>query len=168
MAKKNKPTPAPTVFLHLDADGYTEVTREADPDDQWSASDTATTWHVNGISLSDRDGHQAMPADFPVEVGDTVHAVYAVYSTGDTFHRADGEYLEIISFHKDANVASKNLAGLNARRDHGSAGNDYKMTITYDSGATVERHCPWDGYFESLDYVSMSTFTVTDGGSKRY
>jgi hypothetical protein len=158
---KNKPAPAPTVFLHLDASGYTEVTREADPDDAWGANDTSTTWSADGITLSDRDGHHALPVDFPVEAGDLVYVVYAVYSTGDTFHRADGEYLEVISFHKDMNTAAKNVTALNGRRDRGSAGNDYKMTITYDSGATVERYCPWDGYFESLDYVTCSAFTVS-------
>ncbi len=158
MAKKNKPAPAPTVYLHLEASGYTEVTREADPDDEWGANDTSTTWSVDGITLHDRDGHRALPADFPVEAGDRVYVVYAVYSTGDTFHRADGEYLEVISFHKSEVTAARNVAALNVRRGRDS---DFKMVVEYDSGAKVERHCPWDGYFESLDYVTCSAFTVS-------
>ena len=137
MAKKNKPAPAPTVYLHLEASGYTEVTREADPDDEWGANDTATTWYVNGITLSDDDGQHALPADFPVEVGDRVYVVYAVYSTGDTFHRAEGEYLEVISFHKTETLAAQNSSVLSGRRDRGSAGNDFKMVVEYDSGAKI-------------------------------
>lgn len=145
------------MYLHLRASGHTEVTREADPDDRWSAADTATSWSVGGITLSDHDGHYALPADFPVEVGDLVYAVYAVYSTGDSFHRAEGEYLEIISFHKNAAIAERNIAALSVHRGRDS---DFKMLVEYDSGAKVERHCSWVGYFESLDYVTCSAFIV--------
>lgn len=156
MAKRQAKTDAPpAVYLHLDTNSWTDVTREADPDDSWGADDTSTSWTVNGISLSDKDGHQALPADFPVEVGDTVYVVYAVYSTGDSFHRADGEYLEVLSFHKNSAIAYKNKASAEGpRKDR------HDMTIEFDSGAKVQRYCPWDGYFESLDSVSVESFIV--------
>jgi hypothetical protein len=160
MAKRKQTDAAPVKYLHLECRGYTEVTREADPEDSWGADDTSTSWSVDGVSLSDKDGQHALPADFPVEAGDTVYVLYAVYSTGDTFHRADGEYLEVISFHKNGTIAHKNCAHLSSRKNRGSAGNDFQMTIEYDSGAKVQRHCPWDGYFESLDYVRVESFIV--------
>lgn len=163
MGKRKQAVNAPTVYLHLDTSSYTDVIREADPEDSWDASDTSTSWTANGIHLSEKDGHHALPADFPIVVGDTVFVVYAVYSTGDSFHRGDGAYLEVISFHKNGTLAHKNAANVKAR-----LGNDdkYAMTIEFDNGKKVTRHCPWDGYFESLDYVQVDSFTV--GASKRY
>ena len=123
MAKRKTTTPARTVqYLHLQTSSYTDVTRESDPEDRWSSDDTSTSWTVDSITLSDKDGHHALPADFPVQVGDTVHVVY---STGDSFHQAAGAYLEVISFHKDAEVASRNKAMINAR----TRGGRYKMMI---------------------------------------
>lgn len=157
MAKRQAKTDAPPVYLHLDTHSYTDVTREADPDDEWGADDTSTLWTVNGITMSDKDGYKALPADFPVEVGDTVYVVYAVYSTGDTFHRADGEYLEVLSFHKNSMVAYRNKASAEGRR---TAEEQYTMTIEFDNGKKVQRNCPWDGYFESLDHVNVESFIV--------
>lgn len=169
MAKRQAKTDAaPTRYLHLETESWTEVTREADPEDSWGADDTSTSWSIKGISLSDSDSQHALPADFAVEVGDTVYVVYAIYSTGDTFHRADGEYLEVLSFHKNRETAYKNEASLNGRRDRGSAGNDFQMTIEFDNGKKVQRHCPWDGYFESLDSVSVDSFVVQERTSKHW
>ena len=162
--KKTPVEQAPKKYLTLNCDSYSYVTREADPEDSWGADDTATDWTVNGISLSDQDSQYALEPDFDVEVGDTVYVVYAVYSTGDTFHHASGAYLEVLSFHKNGDLAHQNASGARERSNRESA---YTMTITYDSGAQVSRHCPWDGYFESLDYIQVDSFVVT-GMSKRY
>lgn len=163
MAKRKQTDAAPPVkYLHLECRGYTEVTREADPDDSWGADDTSTSWSVDGVSLSDKDGQHALPADFPVEVGDTVYVVYAVYSTGDSFHRADGEYLEVLSFHKNSAIAYKNKESADGpRKDR------HEMTIEFDNGKKIKRYCPWDGYFESLNYVSVESCTV-QAHSKRW
>jgi hypothetical protein len=163
-AKRKAPaSAAPSKFLHLDTESYTEVTREADPDDRWGADDTSTSWNLNGIRLSDKDGEHALPADFDVKAGDTVYVVYAVYSTGCTFNSSAGAYLEVLSFHKNGTLAHQNVASVQGRKKADGA---YTMTIVYDSGARVSRYCPWDGYFESLDYVRAESFVVTE--SKRH
>jgi hypothetical protein len=156
MAKRQAKTDAtPVKYLHLNTESYTDVTREADPDDEWGADDTNTSWSLRGIMLSDTDGQHALPADFPVEIGETVYVVYAIYSTGDSFHHADGEYLEVLSFHKDSARAYRNKAAAEGpRKDR------HDMTIEFDSGAKVQRYCPWDGYFESLDRVDVESFVV--------
>lgn len=115
------------------------------------------TWNVTGILLSEKDGHHGLPVDFDVQVSDTVHAVY---STGDSFHREDDAYLEVISFHKDNDVANRNVVQLQNRPDRGSENHSYVMHVAYDSGMLIPRHCPWDGYFESLDYVKYESFVV--------
>jgi len=146
------------MYLELLTSSYSEDTSEADPEDSWSRASTSTSWDVRGIRAHEKDGYGILKADFPVEIGDEVHVVYAVYSTGDSFGHDDGAYLEVLSFHKDLEVAKRNEASVN----HGHRNNDerYVMTIEFDSGAKVERYCPWDGYFESLDYVRVESFRV--------
>jgi hypothetical protein len=156
MAKRQAKTDAaPVKYLHLNTESYTDVTRDSDPDDRWDADDTSTSWSLRGIMLSDVDGQHALPADFPVEIGDTVYVVYAIYSTGDSFHCADGEYLEVISFHKDRARANRNMAAAN-----GPHASRHEMTIEFENGKKITRHCPWDGYFESLDRVDVESFVV--------
>lgn len=141
-----------TKYLHLEWDEYTYVTREADPDDEWDSDDKCTTWSVHGITLSDNDGSKALPADFSVQAGDTVWVVYAVYSTADTFHHHTGAYLEVLSFHKNESKARRNA----------QAAHNTPLKIEFDNEKVLERHCPWDGYFESLDYVDVKSFVVSE------
>lgn len=143
--------------LELVASSYCYTTREADPNDSWGRDSTARDWTVEGVRLVEADGQKVLGADFPVEVGDNVHVVYAVYSTGDTFGSDEGAYLEFISAHKNYEVAQRNLREVEKGKHERES---YSMVIEFDSGAKVSRHCPWDGYFESLDYVRLETFTV--------
>jgi hypothetical protein len=141
-------------YLHLNVSKFTWETRQADPYVRYDRADTVTQWDVHGISLSDKDGEYALPVDFPVQVGDKVYVVYAIYSSGDTFHRDVSSNFEVISFHKNYDIAMKNQEAL--QELHKNA----QMQIEYDSGAVVKRYCPWDGYFESLDNVIVEVYTV--------
>lgn len=147
----------PRLYLDLVTSSYGHNTSEADPDDRWSRASTSTSWTVEGVRLSEKDGHQSLAADFPVQIGDVVHVLYAVYSTGDSFGHDEGAYLEFLSVHKDYEVAKRNLEAVQGRD---TAKNKYTMVLEFDSGGKVERHCPWDGYFESLDYVRLESLVV--------
>jgi hypothetical protein len=104
--------------------------------------------------LSEKDGGEhSLQADFEINAGDTVYAVYAVYSTADSFSESEGEYLELISAHKNVEVAQRNLARINDRASK-------KLMIEFDGGGFIERYRPWDGYFESLDYADIYSATV--------
>ena len=144
-------------YLHLEYSSHTEETSEVDPDDDWSRASTQTYWDIKGISLSSKDGEYALPAGFPVEVGDEVHVLYVVYSTGDSFGHDDGAYLEVLSFHKKSEVAFKNLAAVESYM--GSS----ELAIEFDNGEILKRQVSWDGYFESLDFARVGTYKVTAG-----
>ena len=155
----------PRLYLDLVTSSCCEETSEVDPDDRWSRASTATSWTVHGVRLVEQDGHQSLPVDFPVQVGDVVHVLYAVYSTGDTFGHDDGYSLEFLSVHKNYEVAQRNLASVEGRS---RANSQYTMTLEFDSGGKVERHCPWDGFLESLDYVRLETFVVQGASFSTY
>lgn len=153
----------PPKYLRLDVSSRRVVTRERDPDDEWSGEDTSTSWTVEGITLLDKDEYNALPADFPVEVGDTVYVVYAVYSTGDSFsHDENGEF-ETVCFFKTREKAHAAARAVSQR----TAGESYQMTFETESGAKISRYCPWDGYFERLSYVEVESFEVEDSQYRR-
>lgn len=155
----------PQLFLDLVTSSYGHETSEVDPTDEWSRASTETSWTVHGIRLQDKAGYESLRADFPVQVGDAVHVLYAVYSTGDSFGHDEGASFEFLSVHKNYDVAVRNLRAVEGRtRTNGN----YSMTLEFDSGAKVERHCPWDGYFESLDYVRLETMIVQGPEYKRW
>ena len=54
-----------------------------------------------------------------------MYAVFAVYSTGYSFSRNDGEYMELVSFHKNKKLALENqatLEGFNKTAHEGGPG----------------------------------------------
>lgn len=145
------------LYLKLVVDEHTIDTSDEDPEPRgrYTYRRTHTDWQPRRIEVSEKDGNTALGVDFDVKPGDIVHCVYAIYSSGGTFLSAENSDFEVISFHKSTEVAVRNHNALMARKEE-----DYKMTIEFDSGAKVERHCPWDGYFESLSCVEIFTGIV--------
>ena len=135
--------------IHVDHDHESWVTGEADPADEWSKERSATIWSVNGLAIRP-DGQVA--ADFPVSPGDTLHLVYATYSTGDSFCSHQGEGIEFFTVHKDKARTERNAAVLrawpNARKEHwddsdalaADVGPGQLMT---DGGVALPVQVPW-------------------------
>ncbi len=82
--------------------------------------------------------------------GDIIFVVIANYSSGDSFGYADRKYVDVCSINKDANLAHDNVRSLGSN----------KPIITLDNGTTHPHYRPWDGYFESLDSLSVHTMIV--------
>jgi hypothetical protein len=147
-------------YLNVIAEEYTEETSDWDPDDKWSRPSTHTAWNFSGIELVNEDGYKVEEVSFDVQPGDIVHALIAIYSTGDSFGVSEDGRYEVLGIFKSADLAFKNLKGINARE-----GKDFKLKIKMEGGKTFERYCPWDGYFESLSRLEVETFMVKDGRS---
>lgn len=131
--------------IYLDAEDYTEVTRERDDEDQWSGEDTATTWAFGRVTVDPKKygGGHSFPATFDIVPGDTVYIVVAVWSTGDSFSSDRGRYSEIFGVFKDASEAMEYEKFLDSTQDNRYDYNLKNKSINY----------PWYGYFEGLDYV---------------
>lgn len=146
-------------YLELQYDSYSENTRESNEDDAWDRGDTDTSWTFLGVNLTQHDSQYALPVEDDIKPGDTVYVVTAVYSTGDTFGHDAGHCMEFISYHKNSEIAYRNKKNIEAGLNKDKA---YNYTIELDNGNTVSRYCPWDGYFESLDYVEVNEFIVKE------
>ena len=143
------------LYLMLDTDSYVTITREADSSDRWDRDDTHTSWSINGVKLLDHDAYKALSCDADFKVGDKVYVVYAVYSTGDSFGHDEGRDIEFVSWHRDEEIAKQNVQSLIQGNTKG-----YHYTIKLDNGSEITRYCPWDGYFESLDYAEYREFII--------
>lgn len=144
-----------TKYVQLLAHSYRSTSREPNPDDNWDRGDSSTEWDVTGLKLGNKDHHRALPVDDDIEIGQTLYAVYAIYSTGDPFGYDEGACLELVSLHKIEEIALRNVKAIEKGcKESGS------LMIELDNGEKVPRYCPWDGYFEVLDSVEVRGFVV--------
>lgn len=138
-----------TTTLYLDYDTHVEVTRERDPNDEWSGEDTSTDWTFGDVTLrKPKTLGMSFPVEFDVELGDTVYVVVAIWSTGDSFSRDVRGRAEIFGIFDNLKDAFDYQAVLEAT-EH----NEYDHSR--DSWRTGMISYPWYGYFESLDSVTV-------------
>lgn len=137
-------------YVEIEYDCHGHTTRECDHTDSWDRGDTSTTWYVTGVKLVDKVGYKVIAYPGELKPGDTINLLYAVYSTGDSFGSDEDGSIEFISVHKDAELAFKNKTKL--KNDHD--------TIIHDDGTEEKIYVPWNGYFESLSYLSVDQFIL--------
>jgi hypothetical protein len=131
--------------VHLEKDSETEVTRYPEGDDAWDRGNTHTRWSFGRVYLHPpRRWMESYETDFDVHPGDVLHLVVAVSSTGDSFGRDSGRCSEVMGVFRTGEEADACQASL--------------------EGLGVEGTWrPWDGYFDSLDYITVLEETVIAG-----
>lgn len=130
--------------IYLEKTSSTQVTREA-TEDRWDRDDTSTDWNFGGVFLQKRENFwlESFETTFDIDVGDIIYLVIAVWSTGDSFGHDMGANSEIFGVFKTYEEAEKLKTNL-------KTGNGYD-----------KYQLPWDGYFESLDYITIHSRTVS-------
>jgi len=141
---------------------WTEITEEANPDDDWSADSTSTYWSFNGIKVVSEKDYFDLVTAFEPKKRETYYLVLVVYHSGDSFHHADNEYVEYIDLYQDINNAEQAAEEI---RQHDSAydrrGHEetYKLMVTMANGKRKHHYASWHGYFNgvgSIQVVSVS------------
>ncbi len=154
ITKKVKPT---NTRIKVEVNSYTEVTREADPDDAWGADDTATSNYFTGIKIT-HGGIYDLLIPYPIVKGKTYYLVVATYSTGDSFSHHTGRY-EIIDMYSSAERAE--IAKRSIEDDYRANPDEYSVTFINCKGAPQKIHCSWKGYFESLESVEVTSVQLS-------
>lgn len=142
--------------LWLGCDGVAEVTRGRNHEDEWDRDSTSTSWSFGDLTFIKPQiwgRSESMLTDFPVKVGDEVFVVVAVYSTGDSFGHDAGANVEVLGIYKSCGKAKKAKLAADECKDS-------NLVVKTESGKNLELYCPWNGYFESLDYVEVLARTV--------
>ena len=135
--------------------GYTSITSEVDPDDEWSRPSTETQYSIDGFEVHKReaDGYELQTLYEP-QHGVDYYLLYAVYSTGDSFGHDDGGGIEFIGFYTDSEkwIGEENQRRIDTNSyDSGS----YNITLLSPRAKEFKLYPPWTGYFEHLDYTDL-------------
>lgn len=133
-------------------DSITYVTRRGDPNDQWDRDDTAADLRVVGVQVADRYFDVALPAKY--DPSKPLYLVWADYDTGDSFGRDCNRFeaVDIFQDQKRANSAKLDLEN----------GQGYTRKYTRDDGKKIDYHCPWEGYFESLNTIHVEEVRIVE------
>lgn len=126
--------------------------REANPTDQWDTGDTDgrvtdVVAYVESRAGGTYYGSSAC-VDLDVKVGGTVYAVVADYSSGSTFGQ-DGGYAQVL----DAFTTEAEAEALLAAAKEPSTGQGFDRMSFEHGGKRYARI--WDGYFESLNSLTV-------------
>lgn len=149
-------TPVTTdLYVKYNSDKYT--TREADADDEWDRGNTTSKHVLEYISLAAESAYSTVTYPGEVKVGEKIYLLYAVYSTGDSFGHDEDACIELISVHKNLDVARFNYETIKNNTDKRY---DVQLELSQDNGQTWKMSPPWNGYFESLSYLKIAGFTV--------
>ena len=135
------------VYLNTNCSG--ECTREANTDDEWDRGDTHTSWYFGNAHISEKSYDQYIEVDFDVQQGDTIYLVGVVWSTGDSFGHDDGSCFELFAAYKEKSKADEAAKILES-----SASMSWHNKVKLPDGYELS-YIPWQGYFESLDYVEV-------------
>lgn len=162
MARSRKATTtvtSVTTDLYVEYDTRTVRSRDRDPNDSWDRGNTHSEHTLKHIRIAKDGNYPCITYPGLVKPGEKVYLVYAVYSTGDSFGHDTDRCLELISVHKDIDIARFNYQKVKTSIAHDY---NYTLEISQDNGQVVPVSCPWLGYFESLSLVKVAGFTVRD------
>lgn len=143
--------------------------------------------YINGIALGESYGD--IETAFDVHSNVPYYLLYAIYSTGDSFHYEEG-HVEFIDLYTQREVAEENMKRIEAhaelyklcnsrnygekltreQREQCKKFNAYSVVLLFETqdGATIEHkiHVPWNGYFERLSHVTIEGVHLLRGHNK--
>ena len=160
----------------------TVVTRAGDPEDCWDGDDTSTDHYIRRIEIVGKKDYYDLQVAFDIDPTRPYYLVYAIYSTGDSFHHEEGR-IEYVGLYEDLSVAHENAnrirqhnetyRQLNDRWYHSSQQmskeklkkleknfEPYMIRLVTETGQEYDVHVPWNGYFERLTYVAVESVLV--------
>lgn len=159
--KKEVKEVEPKWWLKVEYDSWTDITRHADPDEQWDGDDLAHSQDIHGYSIGDEKTYgETFPMHVEPDKNKTYWLVYANYGTGDSFHHETG-CICFVGVFEDANDA-EHLAKV-LEKDAEKEDYDFKpIQVKFPSGM-VKDVCTstWKGYFESLEGVHVRSLRYT-------
>lgn len=147
-------------YIKINREMFSDVTRNADQNEEWDADDLYHTHVIHGFKIVDKSSSWDFILNEKPE--GKWYLVCAFYSTGDSFH-TESNCLELVSFVKHIDDANTILAEIN---------NDYRKYTEhkYDFNykisplkiilpITNKEHDvytnTWKGYFDRLESVEI-------------
>lgn len=150
-------------LVYVIFDVHTYVTRERNPDDEWSAESTDANVSFRGVKKTEPRNtynYESLTPPIELEYDKTYFIVWAKYSTGDSFGRYGGKYeaIDIFTDEKMAEACRHQAIHDESCKDKWGYIHSYKYTR--QNGEVIKQSRPWSGYFENLDDVYIESFRL--------
>ena len=151
--KKAKEVPQKIVHISVIDDVYTDVTRKADSEDDWSRDSTSQSHSIKGIKVHPEYGD--IDCSFDVEPVTDYYLLYYNYASGDSFGSDTGK-IEFIALYNDKELATKSYKAL---QKAGSNGENF-VTIWNDLGQPYQENIDQNyfGGFEGSHLITVQLF----------
>lgn len=128
-----------------------DITKEADPDDEWSKESTYESHSIRGIETG--PNCYELKVEFPVLPNTPYYLLYYNYSTGDSFGRDEGK-IEFVGLYRDPTLAHKCEAAMTTAANSGNS----EAVIWNDNGIEYTEYLPCvNDYFGSFDWADVQT-----------
>ncbi len=139
------------------ANDYTDVTDEADPEEDWSSDSTSSTHDILGLQQVNNLEHFDITIPFDLEPNVPYYLVYGLYSTGDSFHSETGviEYIDVFKSLEAAKLCQELLEEHYRTIDKVSFEKASSCELIHDDGTIYKFYVPWNGYFENLESIDI-------------
>ena len=137
--------------LYVDVVTTSENHGGYDPDISWSRDSTSSSHTLYDVYDSEHSRSyylEEVPVNFEPSKGDIVYVLHAQWSTGDSFGFDNGYGHEVIAIYTDKDMAWRDKDKLEA----GSGSVDLEAGFPW--------YIPWNGYFESLDWIKIEERVV--------
>lgn len=130
------------LFAELETQSWTSTTREPSSGDSWDRGDSYTDWSIGDtFTVDSKDSYRATPISFTPVSNTPYYAVYAVWSSGDSFGHDENSNFELFGLYEAREEAEKERNRLAADTSH---------------------EVPWNGYFEDLTLLEVKEVTLKE------
>ncbi len=144
--------------IKIDKTSRQHVTREADPNERWDGDDTDWEHDIHGFSVSgEKDYWDFVMKNDPK--GKTLYLVYALYSTGDSFHHEEN-VICLVGLYEDESdaIAVVDAIELDYKKNEDSF-EPVKVKLPKKGVEETIATSTWKGYFESLSSINIEPVT---------
>ena len=150
--------------IKINHNRYTEITREADPNEEWDGDDLSSSHSFNGYQVV-KNGIGYW--DFILSENPNkkpLYLVYVLHSDGDSFHSEEGCIcmVSLVDNYEDAVKIRNAISSDESNRDKNSY-KSHQLEITLSTGKVEKIYCgDWQGYFTRFESVNIEPLEYTD------
>lgn len=165
--KKKEEAKLPEYPIKISYSCFTEITREADPEEKFSGEESRSDYSFDGTFSLAKTSYFDFVLHEPPVADKKYYLVYVRYSTGDSFNRRDGELcmVEFLDEYEDA-IALRNAIQKDYdkydRHGYNPSAYSFKMTLPKSGRELTVSTGTWKGYFEVMESVDFETLTLNE------
>jgi hypothetical protein len=135
--------------IHIIDNAHTEVTSEADPDDEWSRESTYQSHYIQGFEVAIYGRWGDVECEFEPGFDTPYFLLYYTYDTGDSFGSDEG-LIEFVGFYKNHDLAIRSMEIINGNLSADA------VAIVDDNG-TEYKECLHQDYFGQMHDAVVQT-----------